>query len=186
MYKLFWEGKTDIGMEWNGMGFNLLNTADKLLLLLMAATIMRHFVIIVTSNNTVVRWQRMKMWGHRRQSWKRRPQSKHKPALLIPGACSLPPSHISFLNWSLLFTLIYHSQCKWFPVHILWQSLTPKPCPAVAGRCRRSGSTAMTRWWHGQAGTDTAVLNQRRTCKAFPASAAALPGPEQRPGIPQS
>lgn len=56
-------GKIDIGME-----FNLINTADKLLQLLMAAAIMRHFIIIVTSNNTVIRWQRMKMRGHRRQS----------------------------------------------------------------------------------------------------------------------
>lgn len=148
MYKLCWEGKIDVGME-----FNLINTADKLLLLLMAAVIMRHFVIIVTSNNTVIRWQRMKMWGHRRQSWKRRPQSKHKPALLIPGACSPPPSHMSFLNCSLLFMLIYHSQCKWFPVHISWESLTPKLCPAMAGRCQWSPSTCCSfvvaqQGWH--------------------------------------
>lgn len=78
----------------------------------MVATIMRHFVIIVTSNNTVIRWQRMKIRGHRRQGWKRRPQSKHKTALLIPGACYPRPSHISFLNCSLLFMSIYHSQCE--------------------------------------------------------------------------
>lgn len=146
MYKLCWERKIDVGME-----FNLINTADKLLLLLMAAAIMRHFVIIVTSNNTVIRWQRMELWGHRRQSCKRRPQSKHKAALLIPGACSSHPSHISFLNCSLLLTAIYHSQCKSFPGHIFWESLTPKPCPAMAG------------------------ASHPRTCQAFPARAAALP-----------
>lgn len=106
-YKLCWEGKIYVGME-----FNLINTADKLLLLLMVAAIMRHFVIIVTSNNTVIRWQRMNIWGHRRQVWKRRPQSKHKTALLTPGACYPHPSRISFLNCSLLFTSIYHTQCK--------------------------------------------------------------------------
>lgn len=93
------------------MEFNLINTADKLLLLLMVAAIMRHFVIIVISNNTVIRWQRMKIWGHRRQVWKRRPQSKHK-ILLIPGACYPHPSHISFLNCSLLLMSIYHLQCE--------------------------------------------------------------------------
>lgn len=77
----------------------------------MAAVVMRHFVIIGTSNNTVIRWQRMKIWGHRRQVWKR-PQSKHKTSLLIPGACYPHPSHISFLNCSLLFTSIYHSWCE--------------------------------------------------------------------------
>lgn len=93
------EGKIYVGME-----FNLITTADKLLLLLMVAAIMRHSIIIVTSNNTVIRWQRMKIWGHRRQVWKRRPQSNTEQLYwsLGPATPIHPISHfltaVSFLR----------------------------------------------------------------------------------------
>lgn len=145
MYKLCWEGKIDVGME-----FNLINTADKLLLLLMAAAIMRHFVIIVTSNNTVIRWQRKKMWGHRRQDWKRRPQSKHKTALLIPGACYPHPSHISFLNCSLLLRSIYHSQCQCGSLLVFYGETWPQSLalPWQVPALTRCDSVVARPGWH--------------------------------------
>ena len=134
MYKLCWEGKIYVGVE-----FNFINTADKLLLFLMAVAIMWHFFIIVTNNNTVIRWQRMKIWGHGRQVWKRRPQSKHQTALSIPGACYPHPSHISFLKCSLLFMLIYHSQCECgFPFVFYWKSWPQTLAPPRRASARQS------------------------------------------------
>lgn len=179
MYKLCWEGKIDVSME-----FNLINTADKLLLLLMAAAIVRHFVITGRSNNTVIRWQRMEMWGHRRQSWKRRPQSKHKAALLIPGGCSPPPSHSSCLNWA-----PFHPDLS-LPVQVLscpylMENLGPKalPChgrqvPVTPELCHCCALVVALPGWH-------------RHCWVMPGACARfpLPGlqfcltPEQHPGI---